>query len=378
MRLSSVNYSEFAGRPEEWNLEPLQLGLVNLIVGKNSSGKTRALNIVAVLGSILSGKQDTLYNSGTWDATFAEDGELKTRYSISFENKEVQSESLTIDSKEMLSRDQHGKGSVFAEKENRAFDFIVPSNQVVAVARRDSLQHPYLENLFNWGISVKHIRFGSDLGQTTFTVLVRRSDGTKPPWRDIDNNAAIFRRAMEEFGATYKQKLLDDLMAIGYDCEDVGLMIPPGLEDIATPAPVGLFVKERDLACPTTQVSMSVGMYRALSILVNVNAGIMANHFQMVLIDDIGEGLDFERSRRLISLLIDRAEQHSFQLVMTTNDRFIMNAVPLKFWTLLHRTGKNVRVFNYQNSKEQFEEFEYLGLNNFDFFSGSYFLENRK
>lgn len=376
MRLSSVSFSEFAGRPEEWNLEPVQLDLVNLIVGKNSSGKTRALNIVANLGSILSGKKDAPYDSGTWDAIFIEDGELETHYSISFQNKEVQSELLTIGNKVMLSRDEHGRGSVFAEKEGRDLDFIVPTKQIVAVARRDSLQHPFLEKLFNWGVSVKHTRFGGDLGQSTFTVLVRRPDGTRPDWRDLDSNAAIFRRAIEEFGTAYKEKLLDDLLAIGYDCEDVGLMIPPGMEDVATPAPVGLFVKERDLACPTTQVSMSVGMYRALAILVNINAGVFANHFQMILIDDIGEGLDFERSRRLIQLLMERAEQHSIQIVMTTNDRFIMNAVPLKYWTLLNRSGNNVRVFNYKNSKEKFEKFEFLGLNNFDFFSGNHFLEN--
>jgi hypothetical protein len=48
-----------------------------------------------------------------------------------------------------------------------------------------------------------------------------------------------------------------------------------------------------------------------------------------ILIDDIGEGLDFDRSSRLIKLLIEIAEKNeNIRLIMSTNDRFVMNAVP--------------------------------------------------
>src|ERR1043165_4494266 len=41
VRLKSVQYSERLGTPKEWTLEPLTLGAINLIVGKNATGKTR-------------------------------------------------------------------------------------------------------------------------------------------------------------------------------------------------------------------------------------------------------------------------------------------------------------------------------------------------
>jgi hypothetical protein len=87
-----------------------------------------------------------------------------------------------------------------------------------------------------------------------------------------------------------------------------------------------------------------------------------------ILIDDIGEGLDFDRSSRLIKLLIEIAEKNdNIQLIMSTNDRFVMNNVPLEYWQVIQRNGGECKVFNYQNSKGKFDEFEYTGLNNFDF-----------
>jgi len=52
---------------------------------------------------------------------------------------------------------------------------------------------------------------------------------------------------------------------------------------------------------------------------------------------------------------------------MSTNDRFVMNNVPLEEWCVLQRRGSVVRVLNYTNSKELFDEFKFTGLSNFDF-----------
>jgi hypothetical protein len=49
-----------------------------------------------------------------------------------------------------------------------------------------------------------------------------------------------------------------------------------------------------------------------------------------------------------------------------------MNAVPLQYWQVIHCKGGECQVFNYQNSKEKFDEFEYMGLNNFDFLATDY------
>ena len=90
------------------------------------------------------------------------------------------------------------------------------------------------------------------------------------------------------------------------------------------------------------------------------------------LIDDIGEGLDYERSCELIDLLIEKAKSHFVQLIMTTNDRFVMNRVPLEMWTVLNRTGSIVKGYNIHNSAEKFDKFRFTGMSNFDLFATDY------
>ena len=80
----------------------------------------------------------------------------------------------------------------------------------------------------------------------------------------------------------------------------------------------------------------------------------MAQKATCILIDDIGEGLDFDRSCRLIHILRAKAQEANIQLILSTNDRFVMNEVPLEEWSVLQRKGSHVRVRNYQNSQEVF------------------------
>ncbi len=84
--------------------------------------------------------------------------------------------------------------------------------------------------------------------------------------------------------------------------------------------------------------------------------------------------MDFERSSKLIKLLVNKIKNTPVQLIMATNDRFVMNNVPLKYWAIIQRQGEKCKIFNYENSKEAYEQFEFTGLNNFDFFSSNFFL----
>lgn len=52
---------------------------------------------------------------------------------------------------------------------------------------------------------------------------------------------------------------------------------------------------------------------------------------------------------------------------MSTNDRFVMNSVPLEEWSVLRREGGKVTVHNYSNSRETFDDFKFTGLSNFSF-----------
>ena len=58
---------------------------------------------------------------------------------------------------------------------------------------------------------------------------------------------------------------------------------------------------------------------------------------------------------------------------MSTNDRFVMNYVDLKYWQIIDRVGNTVKYYNIKNSLKTFEDFKFTGLNNFDFFASGFF-----
>jgi energy-coupling factor transporter ATP-binding protein EcfA2 len=368
MRLSNVKYTEFEGTPQEWRLEGLSLAQANLIVGKNASGKSRALNIIRRLARNLAGI-DPPRLSGNYDVEFIRDGE-KISYQLKYEEEQVVMERFSVSGRVMLDRGSGGEGLIWAEEidDGKEIRFQTPTSELAAVARRDSIQHSFLEPLYAWGSSLRHYYFGTALGKDRLAVLVEKGGEKVDEW---DPNAVVplYRQAEKEFKEEFSQALVRDMQQLNYDVEEVGIKTPVSIR-IVSGLPgelVGLYVKEKDLPGITDQHSMSQGMFRALSILAQVNYSQMAGTSTCILIDDIGEGLDFDRSCRLIDLLREKAKTSNTQIVLSTNDRFVMNRVPLEEWSVLRRHGNHVRVLNYSNSRDLFEEFKFTGLSNFSF-----------
>jgi hypothetical protein len=266
-----------------------------------------------------------------------------------------------------MKRGSTGEGTMLYEKEGRNIEFQTPVSELAAVARVDAIQHKFLEPLRRWGEGVRHYLFGETMGRPVLAFLVK--DAPPPDPKDVNAVIALFRKGLKDFPEAFRPAVLRDMNTIGYDIEDVDVMPPTdiAIQSTVPVNPVILYVKERDLACVTQQSHMSQGMFRALSIIIHLNYAILSGAPSCVLVDDIGEGLDFDRSCRLIVLLIEKASGSGIDLLMSSNDRFVMNKVPLEAWSVLQRQGAHVHVRNYQNSKEIFDEFMLTGLNNFDF-----------
>ncbi len=368
MRIKSVEYSEFEGTEQEWTLKGLLLSTRNLIVGKNASGKTRVLNIINSLASYLAGRRSPGL-SANYNITF-DNGGKTLRYKLKFEQEQVVMEEFEVEGKVLLERGTDGEGHIWAEDidgEKKKIRFQTPPGQLAAVARRDSIQHAFLEPLHAWASTLHLYYFGTSLGKDHLAVHidkgVARVDG-----RDTNKVVAIFRQAEKEFGEKFKQAIMSDMRKLEYDIEEVGVKPPVSILVPGLPGELmGLYVKERGLSGITDQHSMSQGMFRAFSIFVQVNYSHMSGDVTGILVDDIGEGLDFERSGRLIELLREKADEFNVQLVLSTNDRFVMNHVPLEEWSVLQREGGHVRVRNYENSRDVFEDFKFTGLSNFSF-----------
>lgn len=371
MRLKEIEFEEFVGTKKEWRLPRLELGAVNLVAGPNAVGKSRTLTIINSLAELLMGNLEI--SNSHWQTLFIDDGS-EVAYELKIENSVVKKETLHIDQDRRLYREPDGSGKI-KSKDHGMITFKVSPSKPAAIAKRDEFQHGFLEPLHEWANCLRYYPFSSRMGRDK--VLVKTEDASTANPRDFSDVVRIFRTGTDQYGEKMTSMVRDDMKRIGYSLSTVGVETLRDMRASPIPATIlGVVAKERDLKGSTPQQSMSDGMFRALSLIIHIAFAELSGEASCVVVDDIGEGLDFERSRKLIELLVERARKNKFQLIMATNDRFVMNAVPLESWTCLRRTGGKVEILNHINAKNLFDEFKLTGLSNFDFLTTGYFSES--
>ena len=377
MHLKSIKYSQFEGHPNEWDLEEFSLSNINLLVGKNASGKSRTLNIISGLGNLVSGDIKPRFRSGNYNVTFDNKGELIT-YILKYENSKVVSEKMTVGSKVKLDRSLNGKSKIWSDDEGKFLNFQPPETELTCVNRRDKVQHPFFEDLYQWGKGLRHYKFGEKMGKDFLAPLKEDIEESKINLKDTNLVVSIFSESERKFGKDFKENIIFDMGKLGYEIDDINIGVPKGLTFGGPPlyAPLqGFILKEIDLSGLTEQHDISQGMFRALSLIIQLNYSQLASIPSCILIDDIGEGLDYDRSIALIKLLIEKANTSSIQLIMSTNDRFVMNNVPLEYWAVMLRVSNKPKIYNHENAKSKFDDFKLTGLSNYDFFSSRFFEE---
>lgn len=396
MQLKSILFSRFKGEAQEWNIEgrdidgkfnqPLSFGDINLIVGKNASGKSKTIDAIRHIADLISGDvklsrlQQIGYGTAEYNLIFEEknqDGVIdKITYDLSFTNGVVKKEVLKINDEERLNRE---KEEIWFEKTKESLKFQVDLNMLAVFSKRDSVQYPFLEKLYSWGKNINYYRFGSQLGKDAFLRDINLVDlKAEVDLKDRDEVNEVFIRGNKDFPESFKASLLNDMKSISYSLSEIST---GKIKNIPVSA-YGLNVKETDLEDVTDQATMSQGMFRALSLLIQLNYSLFSKIPSCILIDDIGEGLDFDRTKGLIDLILEKVKNSSVQIIMTTNDRFIMNKIPLEYWSVIQRISNKSLFYNYRNGKEIFDEFENIGLSNFDFLASEFYInfaeENNK
>lgn len=373
MYLRTFSFRENAGKKTEWLIDNVSLGEINLVVGKNSSGKTRTLNALSDLVSMLTGKGTTATGPVSYELLFR-NGDNLMKYELEYDLESIQMERLYVGDELVLERGESGNGVIKYESTPGSIflEFEIPHEQLACYAKRDRLQHPFIEIIHGWAISLRRFDFSGDLGKTRYA-LKSAFEAKEMDW-SITNNSLVpaITIATEEF-PQFRELLLNDMREIGYALEDFGIIHFSERFSNASQDRYAVFTTETGLEKQVTQRDMSQGMFRAFSVLVQLNYYILCGHKGFVIIDDIGEGLDFGRAKQLVQLLIRKAKEASIQLIMSTNDSFIMNAVEIENWAVIMREGNKISLYNYENSREIFEEFKFTGLNNFDFYASEFF-----
>ena len=372
MKLKRFTYHEFDSQPNRWLVPAFDVPDRCLLVGKNATGKSRLLNSMFGLSSLLNGHLlvSNLVSSNyavALEHDVSSDGSRGvTEYEFAIESNKVVKEILRVNGTERLVRESSGVCRLFMEEVSRNVEFEVAKEELAARAKRDPRQHPFLEPLLTWASLARIYRFNqvSLEQQGRMTVLGAQAPEGFDITSDSPPAAAAFSRGLRRFGAKFTDAVKQDMAGLGYPIEDISLT-SIGMAPDGRPIEV-VRVTESDRHWFVDQMFISSGMFTALWLLLNLELAVFSKAKIHVLIDDIGEGLDFDRSSALIKRVLEIAEENDLQLIATTNDRFVMNAVPLDYLNILQRDASIVSVINRANSREIFESFEKHGLSNFD------------
>jgi AAA15 family ATPase/GTPase len=379
MILKAIKYCKNKGEKNEWSIrsnpvdnEWLDLNQINLIVGRNASGKTKTIQIIREIADLLAGDtklSELIYATSTYELLFenGNDKNDKVEYFLDFENSKVIQETLKINGIEKLNR---AKCELFYEEIGKNLSFETDED-VLALSRRDSKQQPFFESLEIWGKNLTHYKFGDKLGKNFAVTDVNRVPSEKVDLKDGNEVGKVFIKAQNNLGEKFIHCIIDDMDKIGYSISSIDikpLVLKSELFGFV------LNVQETELKDVTNQLDMSQGMFRAFSLLIQLNYSLLEKIPSCILIDDIGEGLDYERSKALIDLIIEKVKNSSVQVIMTTNDQFVMDNIPLEYWSVIQRLKNKSIFYNDRNAKQNFDDFAFTGLNNFDFYTSEFFI----
>ncbi len=360
LKYESSNWSIKSGSE---NKEFVAFENINLFVGRNASGKTRLIDSLRWISDLLDAESniEDVATINTYFEVIFKDEQNTIKYNLIFDDQaSISDENLFINNDIKLQRREK---KLFYEGLGQNLPFEI-NERFLAISRRDNLQQPFFEILHNWGKNLAHYSFGGNMGKGQYK-MSDWEDTDKINFKNFNKVNVIYNKGTGQFGGEFVRNIINDMRHIDYNLNLI-------LLDVASKY-LFLKVQESDLENETYFEDMSQGMARAFSLIVQLNYSLMAKIPSCILIDDIGEGLDYDRSKKLIELIIEKAEGSNIQVFMTTNDRFVMNSVPLKYWSVIHREGNKSVFYNYQNSKQTFDDFALTGFNNFDFFATEFY-----
>ena len=119
MQLKNIEYKQYKGDKREWTVEPASFGQINLLVGKNASGKTRILNVMVGLARLLAGKQQVLFDTGDFKVTLVTSNGKSFVYEVSMQNNLVNREYLSCGDIQYLTREGSGPGKIKTEPKGK-------------------------------------------------------------------------------------------------------------------------------------------------------------------------------------------------------------------------------------------------------------------
>jgi hypothetical protein len=351
MRLLNFSYKE-----DSWELEDLNLQVVNLIVGQNGTGKTRTLDKIDRFVKILT-QQEKKFETEEWKVEFVTINDQNLRYELKTmrTKNEITKEVLYLNNELILER-KKGEITFKIRKDAESdWDSYTPPAQKLAIfSINDIIKYPHTAAILNWAENSYGFEFSNSM----------KCDYLP---QDLLNTTQETAKLFELLNKKQKQNLIEDLNSIGFKIENITI------EKFGKADNTVLLIDETGLNHLIFQSDLSQGTSRTLSLLIYLEYLINYNKKPAtIVIDDFGEGLDYIRAKELGKLVFEKCRKKKVQLIATSNDSFLMDVVDIAYWHVLIRNEKKVRAINKINQPAIFEDFVFEGTSNFNFFSSSY------
>lgn len=375
MILEFFKYIREEGKPNEWAIEGKNGDLVrfdniNLFVGKNAVGKSRTLCALSEIATLLSLKKKVseINSADSKYHLILKENNISYEYIVSVENRLIIEEILLVEGVEKYNRK---KNIIYSETLHKFENLDIAATDMLTSIQAKNSEYPYIPEIFEWSNALKNYTFTNQYEKNHLIKNKEDLEDSKTI-EDFtpDNIIKLFSQGKKKFGQPFIDSIISDLHNIGYDISSIDLL--------ENKLGTGISVQEEELSEPTLQLDMSQGMFRALSFFIQMEFALLSKISVCLLIDDLGEGLDFSRSISLIDILIYKINNSDIQIFMSSNDRYIMNKIPLKYWSIIERKRHVSAFHNYHNAREIFDDFKYTGLNNFDFLATDFYLQGFK
>ena len=339
MILTEFSYRESSG----WQLEKLTLHHQNLIVGMNSVGKSRTLE---ALGNVIRFiKNDSELAKKDFSCVLRLSNSHQIEYAFELSDGLIKSESLLIDGQSKIVRNA-STAEMYGESVNP------PANKLLIQARRDTMRYPEIEEIILWA---EH---------TSLYVFSNITASLKSLSPYMLSTEPLIPEMYEQI-KDQQNVLIEYIKELGYQIDKI---------EVVENASSGkwLLIYETGIEKPMEFYELSNGMFRVFSVLLYMIYSSTLKGARCLMIDDMGEGLDYQRSTKLGKIVFNYCKAKSTQLIVTSNDSFLLDTVDLDLWNILQRTGSVVTSLNSQTHQELFAKFARTGLSNYDILSSNF------
>ena len=343
MILSEFSYKNASG----WTLEKLSFNHQNLVVGMNAVGKSRTVSAIGHVASFIKGDMDA---AGDFSCSMLLENGNRLEYSFDVVGGQVLAEVLEKNGIPLIQRER------FSAK---MYDDMVspPESKLLIQVRRDTKLYPEIEEIIQWAENTSLFVFSNITTAPNSLSPYAISDEPRLP--------VMFSKISEE-----QRELLKEYMCeLGYNINKI-------VEYERSSGAKSLHIYESGVIIPLRPFDLSNGMFRVFCVLLYMIYSSTLSEARCLVIDDMGEGLDYMRSTKLGRIMYEYCEKNHIQLIATSNDSFLMDAVDLLYWNILQREGNRVYSINWSNSPALFEKFQRTGLSNFDILSSNFLANN--